>query len=194
MAKCKNCGKSGLFLITKEGFCNDCYEQYINYSLNFPNIIKQYEETINILNTTDNIETFFSRYDFLVNLIYKLVDMNKYIQTAETPKVYMTRLYEQTEEIINDIIIKNLKKYEEKLQSLKTTKSKETNFLKFVELLKTQADRYSEENKKTAVYACRRLQTYTNNNEIINEDTFKKSKSFNLIRTERKMREVMSEN
>lgn len=34
MAVCRNCGKKGLFLRLKEGYCSDCYREIINNSKN----------------------------------------------------------------------------------------------------------------------------------------------------------------
>lgn len=75
----------------------------------------QFSETIKILNETNNIDTYFSRYDFLINLIYEFVEVSKYIPLSQPPHELMRKLNEQYENSINELIERSSNKVRTKI-------------------------------------------------------------------------------
>lgn len=75
MAKCKWCGKSGLFLsISKNGLCNICEIIVVSEVVQYQRLIN--ESTV-IIQQSSNTDTIVSRFDFIVDKLNSLSRFEK---------------------------------------------------------------------------------------------------------------------
>jgi hypothetical protein len=73
MPVCKWCGKKGIFLsITDQGLCNQC-DAMIRMDLT--ECLRLIQDSIRIIDSTDNADTAASRYDFIIE---KVKEMHAY--------------------------------------------------------------------------------------------------------------------
>lgn len=93
---------------------------------------KQYNESINLIGSTKKPDVFFQRYDFALTRIIGLIYMKKYvsIQGSNLPET-AEKLIDHKQELVHDLILRCNNALEDKLLTLKTTKSKENNIKKF---------------------------------------------------------------
>ena len=93
-----------------------------------PQLIKQLNDSVKILNTTTNPEVFFQRYDFCIGRLSLLIDCEKYIsfKNGETPTENYNRFNRQDyfDKATVLMIHRVAEKYQNKIESMKTKKGK----------------------------------------------------------------------
>ena len=186
MGQCKLCNKKGLFLKLNKGYCNECFNKIVFYQKKSEGMLIQFSET-------NNIDTYFSRYDFLINLIYEFVEVSKYIPLSQPPHELMRKLNEQYENSINELIERSSNKVRTKILELKTNASKTKHFTAYVDSLKNESDRFSSNNKETALKACKELQKLTTKTDELSLSIFDvNSKRLNIINTQQKINKILN--
>lgn len=100
-----------------------------------PQCLKQLKETQDILNTTTNPETFFSRYDFLIGLMKVLTACEKYIsfKSERLPSEELGRVVQKSfrDEESRQMIDRCFEKSCEKIAVLKTQRGKRNEAERF---------------------------------------------------------------
>lgn len=75
MAQCKNCGRKGLFLsVNRIGVCSAC-SPLIRMQIEIAQ--KQINESVEIIRKSKKAETVISRYDFLIQVAERLLELEK---------------------------------------------------------------------------------------------------------------------
>jgi len=80
MSKCKNCGKTGLFVkVSNNGLCDNC-ETFV--TANIQNHARIYNDSIRIIETSENPDAVYSRIKLVIETLYALLEYeNKGITT-----------------------------------------------------------------------------------------------------------------
>jgi hypothetical protein len=147
MGRCKSCGSKGLFLKLKDGYCETCYKEFAYYNTIAPQWLKQVYESVKILNETANPDTFFSRYDFLIERINNLISSEKYVYfTGERPNDMLEKLNSQIDKAVYEMILRNYSATIKKVKSLKTEKAKLNSIEKFKDEFIKFENKMSERN------------------------------------------------
>lgn len=92
-----------------------------------PQCLKQVKDSLKIVNTTTNPQTFFERYDFLIGRFKILTECSRYIKfSGEQPNQVLDRLtrMDYYQQAVDTLIDRCYKKYYDKILSLKTAKGK----------------------------------------------------------------------
>lgn len=86
-----------------------------------PQLIDHVNESVDLINSTKNPETFFFRYDFLVKTLKRLVVIEKYVvMTAERPSVALERVMLDRHHMINALLDRCFEDTLSKAMKLKT--------------------------------------------------------------------------
>lgn len=102
-----------------------------------PQLIDQVNESVDLINSTKNPETFFFRYDFLVKTLKKLVAMEKYVVlTAEKPSVALERVMLDRHHMIDALLERCFEDTLSKAIKLKTPIGRERRVESFALSLK----------------------------------------------------------
>lgn len=116
------------------------YELYLN----------QLNDSIKIINTTKNPETFFSRYSFLLERLDQLIEISTNHQySGENTDNYLEKLQENKTSIFNDFINRYYDEVLLKINNLKTKKAKINNATKFKDTLFKHENYLEPENIET---------------------------------------------
>ncbi len=103
MAKCKFCGRGGLFLsLSQNGLCNNC-ESAVSLEVNSK--IRVIQESIELVKNSKKLDTRLSRADVVIKLTSEIVDKfeSKGIVMMDPPAGEVLQLYEEgRDEIIKD--------------------------------------------------------------------------------------------
>lgn len=163
MGKCKHCGKQGLFLRLRQEYCEDCYSRITEFQFMVPQWIRIINESVEILNNTRNVETFFSRYELILSQIENLAASEEYASFAsQTSSELRERLHIQIDNAIGEVIDKNFQDVLNKICSLKTSKAKVNACEKFFNMLKTYKKYFNDDNVMLAVNVCNVLRKEAN--------------------------------
>ena len=174
MGKCKVCGKSGLFLKLKNGLCESCYEEYFKYCTLIPQLQRIIDDSVKIINNTKDIETFYSRYDLIIKHLDTLIESEKYIQyKGQTPTEMKSKLLSQIDAEVGSMLCRYFQAIDNKIEGLKTEKSKVNNFLNFIQTVSPYVERFNEDNQKLIIQLCKTLQKHTNDSRKIDLTIFK---------------------
>jgi len=137
MARCKFCGRSGIFLsVNQYGLCNNCATS-ISYEIN--STLRVIQESIELVKTSKNLETRLSRADLVMKLASEIVDKfeSKGITVMDPPAKDLLRRYKEgRDDIIKDSLDEEYKKASTK-SAVGTTVKTKTNPLSKV-LIKIQ--------------------------------------------------------
>ena len=137
MARCKFCGRSGIFLsVNQYGLCNNCATS-ISYEIN--STLRVIQESIELVKTSKNLETRLSRADVVMKLASEIVDKfeSKGITVMDPPAKDLLRRYKEgRDDIIIDSLEEEYKKASTK-SAVGTTAKTKTNPLSKV-LIKVQ--------------------------------------------------------
>ena len=128
MAKCKNCGKSGLFLsVNKSGLCNPCS---VIVAMELENCMRIIKDSISIVDSTKNAATAISRINDLRFNLNKLIEYEKKgIKLLTVPAAQtLAELERDHDEMIMKAINIELTKTIQDVLELKTTKAKTKRF------------------------------------------------------------------
>ncbi|WP_132995782.1 hypothetical protein [Sporanaerobacter acetigenes] len=121
------------------------------YNFNASLYIKHIDDSVKIINSTKNPDTFFSRYDFLIERLNQLIDISgNVLYTGENPKDYLAELQNNKVDLFNSFINRYYEDVLSKINSLKTEKAKVNNANKFYDTLMKYED-YLEDNNKTEI-------------------------------------------
>ena len=102
-----------------------------------PQFLKHVNESIDLVNSTKNPETFFSRYDFLIERLSQLMELEKIIDfTGESPSDTFERVMLEKSELTNIFLRRYCDDVLTKASGLKTDKAKERRIEKFCSSLK----------------------------------------------------------
>ena len=105
--------------------------------------VKQLNETVSIINTTTNVDTFFSRFDFALDICEEL---KQYEYTGSlkniTPTQQKQELLDQIPNVINSLIIRCHDKEFAKAQELKTDKGKKNRIIRFFDNMSASLNLY----------------------------------------------------
>lgn len=102
------------------------------------NMLKQVNDCSKVVNTTTNPETYFSRLNFLFDLLLELRKYEKYrIFTGKSPTQDYNYLLDNLESSVNAFIDRTYEKQKEKMSTLKTDKSKYNSFQKYAQKMST---------------------------------------------------------
>lgn len=132
MAKCKWCGKSGIFLsLSKNGLCNTCEIIVVSEIVQAQ---KHINESTEIIQQSANTDTIVSRFDFIVDKLKALRRFEeKGIPTIIPPPSKSLEVMSSSER--DNHIVYGLEKELEKLKSalltLKTKRGKTNSIEKF---------------------------------------------------------------
>lgn len=97
-------------------------------------LLKQEQESLNLVNTTVNPEVFFGRLNFLLDVLLELRQYEKYkIFKGISPTHRYKNILENLGEIVNDFIDRSYAKVLEKIRSLKTEKARQSNLEKYAQ-------------------------------------------------------------
>ena len=107
------------------------------------NRINQLNETAKIINTTTNVSTFFSRFNFALQICDELVqyEYTGIIQTI-TPTQQKREFLEQIPDVINSLIVRSYNKEYAKAQELKTEKGRHNRLIRFFNTLVEELNQY----------------------------------------------------
>lgn len=131
-----------------------------------PQWLKQVEESVNLVNNTKNPDVFFSRYDFLIETLKKLVDIEKYLKfTGDKPSDILRSIKDKKVNTINDFIDRFYKDILVQINKLKTEKAKQKRINNFNELLEPFVDKM----EKTNINKFIELNKELNNHLILEE-------------------------
>jgi len=112
-----------------------------------PQWLKQVQESIDIINSTKNPDTFFFRYDFLIETVNKLIDIEKYLKfKGDTPSQLMKQIKSKKVYTINDFIDRYYNDLLYQINKLTTTKAKERRINNFYQSLSVYFDHMELEN------------------------------------------------
>ena len=107
------------------------------------------EDCKDLVNKTDNPDTFFSRYDLLIEQLEIMVKFEPYIQFyGYQPKESLEYYLSQKDRYANKMIDRRYNKALIKADSLKTEKGKKNQFIKAYEELKKLTPSLSPDNLK----------------------------------------------
>ena len=91
-----------------------------------PQFMKQALESAKILQMTTEPGTFFTRYDFCVGRLMELEECKKYgVSVSTTQDLEKYRSMDFREEAVEEIIQRTKEKYQNKIETLKTSKAKQ---------------------------------------------------------------------
>ena len=108
--------------IGQTGLVDSC----ANAQILAPQFMKQVLESVKILQTTTEPDTFFTRYDFCVGRLMELEECKKYgVSVSTTQDLEKYRNMDFREEAVEEIIHRTQEKYQIKIESLKTQKAKQ---------------------------------------------------------------------
>lgn len=100
----------------------------LNAEILAPQLLKQVQDSLRILNTTTNPEVFFQRYDFIVGRLSLLKDCEKYMSFSGGETAHETYHRFKHQEYFDSITVSMVhrveEKYRNKIDSLKTKKAK----------------------------------------------------------------------
>lgn len=100
-------------------------EAQLEAQLLAPNLIHIAEDCENIVNTTVNPDTFFSRYDLLVEQLIKLSEIERYIKfTGKLPSVALKRVISQRDTVTQRFIYRSYQRLVQDIAKLKTANGK----------------------------------------------------------------------
>lgn len=126
--------------------------------------LKQINESIKIINTTKNPETFFSRHSFILERLDQLIDaLDKVSYSGENPADYLKEFEENKITSFNDFINRYYEDVLLKINNLKTEKAKINNANKFYDTLMKYESYLETENIETINIL------YTNLKENVNK-------------------------
>ena len=127
MARCKFCGRSGIFLsVNQYGLCNNCATS-ISYEIN--STLRVIQDSIELVKTSKNLETRLSRADVVIKLASEIVDKfeSKGITVMDpSAKDLLRRYKEGRDDIIKDSLEEEYKKASTK-SAVGTTAKTKTN-------------------------------------------------------------------
>lgn len=135
------------------------YDNYINYpkyaktplptaktitasftQMNAKGYLKQYEDSMRLVETTTKPDVFFYRYDYAIKRLIGLIYMQKYIrvksQDHHSLEETVEDLIDNKEQNTKAMIDRALAELKNKVSGLKTPKSRLTNITKFVDSFK----------------------------------------------------------
>jgi len=112
-----------------------------------PQLIKHIEESINIINTTKILDTFFFRYEFLIDELNRLNEIQKYLKfNGENPNDLLKRINDTKVHSINDFIDRYYNETSEQILKLKTEKAKQKRIDNFKSNLTIYFNQMEREN------------------------------------------------
>lgn len=135
MAKCKMCGRSGIFLkLTRNKVCDTCNRILI---MDVPNRMRIINDSVKIVETSANVDTIASRFDLIIDHATALLKYEKHgIKVINPPPSEYLKDREQERD---DYIVKGFNrayaKLQNKISELKTKKGKISNIQKFIDKL-----------------------------------------------------------
>lgn len=107
-----------------------CKKQYVS------DLLRQRDESINLVNNTKNPETFFGRLGFTFDVLLELITYEKYgFFINATPTNDYQKLLDNLENAVEAFIERSYEAQLEKVSKLKTEKAKNNNMKKYFENL-----------------------------------------------------------
>lgn len=105
--------------------------------------VKQLHESAKIINSTTNVSTFFSRFDFALQICDELKEY-EYTGCLKTisPSQQKYELMKQLPSVINHLIVRCYEKEFEKAQLLKTDKGKHNRMVRFFNDISSELNQY----------------------------------------------------
>ncbi len=101
-----------------------------------PQYLRQVEDCTNLVNSTVKPDIYFKRYDMMVSCLVELKKMQKVIKfSGKKPSAYLNEVIKTRDEQLNYFIERIYRYYFNKISSLKTAKSKQTQIDKFTETM-----------------------------------------------------------
>lgn len=137
MSRCKYCGKSGLFLrVSNLGLCQNC-GTFV--TMNMKTLVKQINESVEIMKKTKNPETFITRLDFIIGNYQKLYEYERMgiIVNQTRPSVMLAELTQSRDGVITEFLENALGDLRVKLLGIKTEKAKINQIQKFRETVES---------------------------------------------------------
>lgn len=102
-----------------------------------PQILKQIEESMYLVNNTKTPDVFFSRYSFLYEKANQLIEINRYVKfKGQQPKEIILQLDNQYENAVYKFIDRYYLEYNNKINESKTKKAKMNKATEFYEKIK----------------------------------------------------------
>lgn len=109
--------------------------------------IKQVNESANLVNNTKNPDTFFSRYEFMIEKVNDLISIQKYLKfKGDKPTDMLRQINDKKINTINDFIDRYYSDILEQINKLKTDKAKQKRIDKFYSSLVPYFDQMEKEN------------------------------------------------
>ena len=135
MSKCKNCGKTGLFVkVSNNGLCDNC-ETFV--TANIQNHARIYNDSIRIIETSENPDAVYSRIKLVIETLYALLEYeNKGITTINPAP---SQLIEKFKYEVDRFLLESFNRANITLSveilSLKSNEAKRKRIQKFLELI-----------------------------------------------------------
>lgn len=116
-----------------------------------PQYLKHVEESVNIINSTTNPETFFNRYSFAMQRLTQLADMDVRF-SGKHPSVFLDEMKSKKQAAIQDL----LKRIENKAKELKTAKGR----LNYIERVCNEIDPFKDELDSESIQCLMKLREH----------------------------------
>lgn len=141
--------------------------------INFPIYAKQINESMEIIRTTINPETFFYRYGFIIERLTQMQEMQRYINAKCNALEVQQAIINDKDKYIACLISRMFEKTKEKISTLKHQNAIENNIDNFLSSVEGFSDEMGEQSKKYFEEVRKYLKTkYLNNtSEIIKIET-----------------------
>lgn len=112
-----------------------------------PQYLRHVNESIDLINTTKNPETFFFRYDILIERLEQLTAFEGLIDfTGEAPSIALKRVVSEKPLIINAFLDRYYEDVLLKASNLKTSPARQRRVENFVLSMEPYLDQLDEEN------------------------------------------------
>ena len=112
-----------------------------------PQWLKQVNESANLVNTTKKVDVFFSRYDFLIETVNKLIGIEKFLKfKSDKPSEMLKSIESKKVYTINDFIDRYYEDILEQIRKLKTDKAKQKRIDNFYTSFEPYFNQMEKEN------------------------------------------------
>lgn len=117
------------------------------------------QDCIRILGETKKPDTFFSRFDLLVDTADRLRKFEKYLSFSESPSAAYAEVWENRQECTGQFLVRYFSDVQYQAENLKTDKGKLNKYKKFYDSLQPYYDQMDADNID---YIETRYRAYTN--------------------------------
>jgi len=124
-------------------------EKAIFAEKNLPGLAKQFDETVHIIDTTVKPDIFFSRYEFLIKTLERIIENKRDMGINDTKSIELLEQIEKPEnkeEQINDFIKRSHERLLSDMSSLKTDNGRINKAKKYFDEMNEYKDKMNNMN------------------------------------------------